>query len=192
MSSPGNTNRSLWLKKCRHRLSEHLMQSLGVSIPPKEIRLRPTPKHCYRWRVTKPSMGRYFNKDLSKLSTDIYRRLFDEIGKSVIAIPLDSEYDDQAMDNPPASLASSSNESSVSQMMAEIERWKSSAESTATTLEKLRTELENERNKNERLQKAVQYFRSRETSRESNVQELLNQVEKLRNGQPFSLSQLST
>lgn len=137
-------------------------------------------------------MDRYFNKDLSKLSTDIYRRLFDEIGKSVIAIPLDSEYDDQAMDNPPASLASSPNESSVSQMMAEIERWKSSAESTATTLEKLQTELENERNKNERLQKAVQYFRSREVSRESNLQELLNQVEKLKNRQPFSLPQLST
>ncbi|GBF62520.1 hypothetical protein TMEN_5066 [Trichophyton mentagrophytes] len=157
MSNAGNINRANWREKCRECLSKHLTERLGISIPPDEVRLRPTDKDLYRWRVRNPALSYLFQKHLSNHSTGAYIRLIRGVGKAFDAVLAETE--DDTMDDEEDTASSSDSqylgqgdfnpsdsketiENGITKSNDKANRWESMIEATITTNNALMDDLE--------------------------------------------------
>ncbi|KAM5465911.1 hypothetical protein MauCBS54593_006158 [Microsporum audouinii] len=187
MSNAGNKNRANWREKCRECLSKYLAERLGISIPPDEVRLRPTDKDLYRWRVRSPALSYLFQKHLSNHSTGAYIRLVRGVGKAFDAVLAKAE--DNAMDDEEDTASSSAGQylgqgdfipSDFKEMEANItenevtkandkNHWESVVEATIATNNALMDDLESVRKANIQLQGVVRQLLTKTKSYKSRI-----------------------
>lgn len=67
----------------------HLDQKLNVSIPPEQVRLKPSPEHRYAWSVCK-SKQHLLEVSLSNGTVGRYESIMEELGRSIEAVAPES------------------------------------------------------------------------------------------------------
>ncbi|KAK2051914.1 hypothetical protein LY76DRAFT_673085 [Colletotrichum caudatum] len=84
-----NEERAEWREKCRKKLADHLNVTLGLTIEPSDVRLKPDGDDPYRWKILPGQehiFGHLFEKQMSKQSKGVYMELWREVGRSFEAV----------------------------------------------------------------------------------------------------------
>ncbi|KAB8212727.1 hypothetical protein BDV33DRAFT_210953 [Aspergillus novoparasiticus] len=89
MGQTSNKKRASKRQECREALANHIYQKLNVSIPPEQVRLKPSPEHRYAWSVCK-SKEHLLEVSLSNGTVGRYESIMEELGRSIEAVAPES------------------------------------------------------------------------------------------------------
>ncbi|QVM10715.1 hypothetical protein D8B26_005368 [Coccidioides posadasii str. Silveira] len=165
MSTRANAKRSDLRRECQ--------DTLGIRIPPDEIRLMPASHDPYRWRIRKKStttpshLDMLFTKHLSRHSTRTFKLLRDGVGKAFYAVPANDGSPDclepiiqPNSDEEPSPTAPLLEDQNGHSLDDEISQWRDITETAQKKNQALERELQQARETNGQLRKLVQmYFR---------------------------------